>query len=127
VRGGIEHRRGRTTVTASYRRAFLPAYSFGGLTADQTLALDLRVPFAGDRAYVSGGLGYSRTEPVVALGVGYRVNSRFTSAAVGYQMSRWLRAETFLNFSHQDSTARGLVNRTRLGFQFVTFKPVRIQ
>ncbi len=125
--GALEHRRGRTTVTASYERAFLPSFSFGGLTANQTMAVDVRVPFANDRAYVSGGIGYSRTEPVEALGVGFRVNSRFTSASVGYQVARWLRTEGFLNLSHQDSTARGLVDRTRVGFQFVTFKPVRIQ
>jgi hypothetical protein len=125
--GSVEHRRGRTTFSANYRRAFIPSFSFGGLTADQTMAASVRVPFAHDRAYATAGIGYSRTEPVEALGVGFRLNSRFTSAAVGYQVAPWLRSEGFLNLSHQDSSARGLVNRTRLGFQFVTFKPVRIQ
>jgi hypothetical protein len=127
VRAALEHRSGRATVTMSYRRAFLPSFSFGGLTANQTMAADVRVPFAHERGFVLGSVVYARTEPVEALGVGFTLRSVFTNASVGYQMARWLRAEGFVNVSRQDSTARGLVDRTRFGLQFVTFKPVRIQ
>ena len=42
-------------------------------------------------------------------------------------VARWLRTEGFISTMHQNSTARGNIDRTRVGIQFVTFKPVRIQ
>lgn len=125
--GGIEHHAGQVTLSASYQRAFVPAFGLGGLTANQYVSANAYLPFASGRYYVSGGVSYSRTSPVQALGVGYRLDSTWTDAAAGYQVARWLRAEGFLAVTHQNSTARGLIDRTRIGVQFVTFKPVRIE
>jgi hypothetical protein len=35
--------------------------------------------------------------------------------------------EAFYTFAHQTSSAQGNVDRNRIGIQFVTFKPMRIQ
>lgn len=125
--GGIEHHEGQLLLSASYQREFVPAFGLGGLTANQYMSANAYLPFAKGRYYISGGLSYSRTSPVQALGVGYRLDSTWTDAAAGYQVSRWLRAEGFLARTHQNSSAQGLINRTRIGIQFVTFKPVRIE
>ena len=55
------------------------------------------------------------------------LRSVFYTATVGYAINRWLRVEGFYTGAHQTSSARGLIDRTRVGFQFVTSKPVRIQ
>ena len=125
--GGIEHHEGQLVLSAAYERAFLPSFGLGGLTANQSMSADAFLPFAQGRYYISGGIAYRRTAPVSALGVGYRLDSTWLNAAAGYQVARWLRAEGFLVQGHQNSTARGLIDRTRIGIQFVTFKPVRIE
>lgn len=125
--GGVEHKEGRVELSARYVRAFLPTFGFGGLTANQLVSVGAMLPFAMGRYYVSGGVTYSRTQPVEVLGVGFRLDSLWTNAAVGYQIARWLRAEGFYTGTHQNSSARGLIDRTRVGIQFVTFKPVRIE
>ncbi len=59
-------------------------------------------------------------------GVGF-LDSFLTSSSISYQISPWLRTEAFLVTSHQESTGRGNFDRTRIGIQFATFKPLRIQ
>jgi hypothetical protein len=124
--GGVTHHAGQLVLDASYRRAFVPSFGLGGLTANQSMAGDAYLPFAKGRYFVSGSVTYSRTSPVTALGVGYQLDSLWVNASAGYAVSRWLRAEGFLTRSRQDSTARGLFERTRVGIQFVTFTPLRI-
>jgi hypothetical protein len=126
-RGVVEQRAGRTLLSALYTRAFVPSFGFGGLTATQTMSAQAHVPFAANRYYVDGGVSYGRTNPVEALGLGYRLDSVWTNASVGYRISRWMAAEGFYSGSHQNSTARGNVDRTRIGVQFITSRPVRIQ
>ena len=72
-------------------------------------------------------ISHGRTDPVEEIGLGFRTDSLWFDAAVGYSLTRWLRAETFYSGTHQTSTARGNVDRARIGIQFVTFKPVRIE
>jgi len=124
---GIEHNAGRVELSARYERAFLPSIGFGGLSADQRLSGGAHVPFAKGRWIAGGNIAYGQIEPVDLLGIDYTLNSLWTQGTVGYQVSRWLRAEGFYNRTHQTSTARGLVDRTRVGIEFVTAKPVRIQ
>jgi hypothetical protein len=127
VHAGIEHNRGRTTLGMRFERAFTPTYTFGGITTNQTLSGNVRVSFARDRGYVSGGLAHGRTDPVEQLDLDFRTDSVWVDGAIGYSVTRWLRAEAFYNGSHQTSTARGNIDRTRVGVQFVTFKPMRIE
>jgi hypothetical protein len=64
---------------------------------------------------------------VEEIGLGFRTDSLWFGGALGFSLTRWLRAEAFYNGSHQTSTARGDIDRSRVGVQFVTFKAVRIE
>jgi hypothetical protein len=127
-RAGLEHQIDRTTVFVRYNRSFVPSFSFGGLTGNQDISAGVQVPItSGGRLQFNGNVAYSQSEPVAELGVGFGLDSLWTSASLGYQVAPWLRTEGFLSHMHQTSTARGNIDRTRVGIQFVTFKPVRIQ
>jgi hypothetical protein len=126
VHGGIQHNRGRATFNARFERSFTPSYTFGGITTNQSVSASARVAFAANRAYVLGGVTHGRTDPVEEIGLGFRTDSIWFNGALGVSLTRWLRAEAFYSGSHQTSTARGNIDRTRVGVQFVTFKPVRI-
>lgn len=123
----IDHKAGRVAVSAKYERAFVPSIGFGGLNANQRLSGSAYVPLGNGRYTVGGNVSYGRIEPVDLLGVDFTLNSLWTQGTFGYQITRWLRTEAFVNRTHQTSTARGLVDRTRIGIEFVTAKPVRIQ
>ena len=97
------------------------------MTQNQNLSGSVRVAFAGTRGYVSGSVSHGRTDPVEEIGLGFRTDSVWFNGSIGYQLTRWLRAEGFYTGSQQTSTARGDVDRARIGVQFVTFKPVRMQ
>jgi hypothetical protein len=124
---GISQRIQAASIDASYERAFMPSFGFGGLTAYQTFRVGSTVPFAAGRAFVTGGLTYRRTDPVVLSDVIVELDSYWTYASAGYFVARWLRMEGFLTVNRQISSAQGNVERTRVGIQFVTSKPVRIQ
>jgi hypothetical protein len=127
-RAGLEHEIERTSVTFGYARSFVPSFSFGGLTANQEVSLGVRTPLTrGGRLELTGSVSYTSSEPVEELGVGFGLDSLWTNVSLGYGVAPWLRTEAFLSTMHQTSTARGNIDRTRIGFQFVTFKPVRIQ
>jgi hypothetical protein len=124
---GITQRVRQIAVDGSYERAFMPSFGFGGLTAYQTFRTGVTVPFATGRAFVNGGFTYRRTDPVVLRDVLVELDSYWTYASAGYFVARWLRLEGFLTINRQFSSAQGNVERTRVGVQFVTLKPVRIQ
>jgi hypothetical protein len=128
LRAALEHQVDRTTIWLHYQRAFIPSFSFGGLTGNQELAAGLTAPLTrGGRLTATGSLAYSKADPVEALGVGFGLDTLSTHGSLGYQVAPWLRTEGFLSLMHQTSSIRGNFNRTRVGIQFVTFKPVRIQ
>ncbi len=124
---GITQRIRLASIDASYERAFMASFGFGGLTAYQTYRVGATVPFAAGRAFVTGGLTYRRTDPVVLQDVIVELDSYWTYASAGYFVARWLRMEGVLTVNRQVSSAQGNVERTRVGIQFVTSKPVRIQ
>ena len=127
-RASLSHQLDRASVSVNYSRSFVPSYGFGGLTGNQELGIVARSPITRDgRLSAYGGVSYTRAEPVEALGLTFQLDSLSTNGTLGYQVSRWLRMEGFFVNMHQTSTARGNFNRTRVGIQFVTFKPVRIQ
>ena len=85
-------------------------------------------PFDHGRYFTSFRMSYGTMRPVAGLDIGViRLRSMFYTATAGYSVSRWLRAEGFFTGAHQTSSARGEVDRARIGFQFVTSKPVRIE
>jgi hypothetical protein len=124
---GVDHSEGRVMISGSYERSFVPSIGFGGLNANQRMSGSAHVPFAGGRFVAGGNVAYGEISPVDLLGVDFTLHSLSAQGTLGYQVTRWLRAEGFVNRSHQTSTARGLVDRTRIGVEFVTSKPVRIQ
>jgi hypothetical protein len=124
---GLEHTAGRLALSGRYERSFVPSIGFGGLNANQRASGSAHIPFGRGRMSVGGNIAYGQISPVDLFGVDFTLNSVWTQGTVGYQVNRWLRAEGFLNRTHQTSTARGLVDRTRIGVAFVTSKPVRIQ
>lgn len=127
-RASLEHREGLTEVSARYEKAFIPTFSFGGLTGNQFASLSAATPLTrGGRLMLNGTAAYSKTEPLDAIGFTIRLNTYWVSGGVGYQVSRWLRADSFVSTNFQRSSARGDINRTRIGVQFTTSKPVRIQ
>jgi len=125
--GGITQRIRLGSIEGSYERAFMPSFGFGGLTAYQTYRVAGTVPFGAGRAFVTGGFTYRRTDPVVLQDVIVDLDSYWTYATAGYFVARWLRMEGVLTINRQVSSAQGNVERTRVGIQFVTSKPVRIQ
>jgi hypothetical protein len=125
--GGITHAAGRLAIDASYERSFLPAFGFGGLTASEMFHAGLTVPFAHGRMFAAGGFTWRRTEPSPIQGLTIRLDSYWTQSTFGYYIARWLRMEAFYALTHQASSAQGNVDRTRIGIQFVTSKPMRIQ
>ncbi len=128
VRAGIEHQIRRVAVSGRYFRSFVPSFSFGGLTGNQQFSAGVRAPLsAGGRLAAGGSTTFSRTSPVEELGVSFGVDSLTIHGTVEYQFSPWLRTEGFVTSSHQTSTARGNVDRLRIGIQFITSKPVRIE
>ena len=84
------------------------------------------VPLREREYYVTTELAYSRTQPVTELGLGFELDTLWTDVAVGRQLGEWVRGEAFLSVSHQGSSGGGS-NRTRVGIQFVTSKPLRMQ
>lgn len=127
-RASLSHQLDRTSLNVSYSRNFVPSFSFGGLTGNQELAVMAQAPITRNgRLSATGAFTYTRLEPVLELGQTFQLDTLSTHATLGYQLSRWLRSEMFLVTMHQTSTARGNFDRTRVGIQFVTFKPVRIQ
>ena len=124
---GFDHLAGQVKVSGKYERSFVPSIGFGGLNANQRVTASATVPFAQGRFIAGGNVSYGQIEPVDFFGVDFTLNSVWAQGTFGYQITRWLRTEAFINRSHQTSTARGLVDRTRIGIEFVTAKPVRIQ
>jgi hypothetical protein len=122
----IAHRLRLTTLEAGFERNYIPSFGFGGMSANQVAYVRAHVPFAQGRAYVSGSTMLRRTEPLMTVEDGITLDSYWTTAAVGYSVVRWLRMEGFYALAHQVSSAQGNVDRTRVGVQFVTTKPVRI-
>jgi hypothetical protein len=128
VKGAVEHQAGLTQLHLRYERAFVPSFSFGGMTGNQFLSLTATGPLTrGGRLTASGSASYGRTEPLVELGFPIQLNSYWFNGSVGYQVARWLRTDAFVTSTHQRSSAQGNINRLRAGFQFSTSKPVRIQ
>jgi hypothetical protein len=128
IRASLEHAAGLTQVTLRYERAFIPSFSFGGLTGNQFLSLSATTPLTrGGRWTTTGSASYGRTEPLDEIGFAIQRDSYWFNGSLGYQIARWLRADGFVTSAHQRTDALGNVNRLRAGIQFSTSKPVRIQ
>ena len=105
----------------------VPTYAFGSTVAHQGISGSVARAFAGGRLSVNGGASYRKSDPSIAIPDGIGLETIAATGTVGYHITRWLGAEAFVIRTLQESTARGEYNRTRIGIQFVTSKPVRIE
>jgi hypothetical protein len=114
-----------TTVDLSYSRSFVPSYGFGGTQQNEEITARARMPL-GRRLYTISAVAWRRNEP---LNPGeLRLRSLWIDAAIGYALQRWIRIEGFYTGTRQQiRRAGGEQNRTQIGFQIVTLKPMRIR
>ena len=110
----------------SAARSFVPAFGFGGSMENSEISGSVRVPFARNRAFVQGAVGWRDSESVIEPELGVR--AVWLQTTVGYLVQRWLRVEGFFNGSSQDTpVAGGEADRRRVGVQVVTLRPMRIR
>jgi hypothetical protein len=124
---GVSHRVRLAIFDANYERLFVPSFGFGGMTANHVAHVGAQMPFMQGRLIWTAGFTYRRTDPLESRGLNIRLDSYYGTSTLGYAIARWLRMEGFYSLTHQFSDARGNVDRTRIGIQFVTSKPMRIQ
>jgi hypothetical protein len=123
----INHVKGRLRLTARYEQAFSATYAFGSAISHRTASASAYLPLMRGRMFVSGSAGVHRSTPTAGAVDVITLDSVLASTTVGFHASRWLRVEGFYLASFQDSSARGHYDRSRIGFQLVTSKPLRIQ
>jgi hypothetical protein len=127
--GSFTRRMRTVTLGARYSRAFEQVFGFGTLAATDTISGDALMPLADRLYYLEVGAAFNRTAPIPELGIGFDMSTLWTNVAVGRQLAPRLRAEAFVSVAIQGAAANALdgSNRTRLGIQIVTSKPLRIQ
>lgn len=125
-RAAVTHELPRALVGASFERAFVPSFGFGGSNASQELTAYLRMPFNRSRLYVQGSGTWRRTEPLVETSL--ELDTIRLRATLGYAATRWLRGESFYTYGRQDSVITGgEIDRHRVGVQLVISQPMRIR
>ena len=123
-RGGITHHAGRTSLTASYSRSYVPAFAFGGTFQNEELLGQVHSPIA-RRVYLNSSVSWRRNEPLQANSL--RLKSLWFETTVGYAVEQWVAIEGFYQAEHQQiDRPGGSLGRNRVGFQVVTSKPVRV-
>jgi hypothetical protein len=123
----LSHKAAQAVFDVGYERSFLPSFGFGGLSANEVFHTGVHVPLARGRMFAASGFTWRRTEPALAQAVAITLNSYWWNSSFGFHIARWLRTEAFYSLTHQASNAQGNVDRSRIGVQFVTSKPMRIQ
>jgi hypothetical protein len=123
----VSHKAAEVLIDAGYERSFLPSFGFGGLSANEVFHTGVRVPLARGRMVAASGFTWRRTEPALTQPIAVTLNSYWWNTSFGVHVARWLRTEAFYSLTHQASNAQGNVDRSRIGIQFVTSKPMRIQ
>jgi hypothetical protein len=128
VQAFVEQQAGVNTLSIEYSYSIVPAFSYGGLARQQRVGAGVHVPLLLGRTYVKGSLALSHDEAVEGLGSGLDTRTLWLQATIGYHVAPWLRAETFVNTARQSSLTHDeyAVQRMRVGVQFVTAKPMRI-
>jgi hypothetical protein len=124
--GGISHKVQHVTFDANYERSLLPSFGFGSLTAQEVFHAGVSSPLASGRLYAGTSFTWRRSDPRLVEGL-VSLNSYWWNSSFGFHVARWLRTEAFLAITRQISDAQGNVERSRIGIQFVTHKPMRIQ
>ena len=113
------------TLSAGYRRSFIPSFGFGGTFQNEEWSGNLHVPFARNRAYADGSIAWFDNDPLAEGPPSVR--TVWLSGTIGYRVMRWLNLEGFYALSQQDTQrVGGDLGRKQIGFRIVAAKPVRI-
>jgi hypothetical protein len=123
---GIAHEAGRVQLRGRFEKTFVPTYGFGTTVAHSMVTGSVFVPLARGRMSLSGATSYRKADPIEGLGNLIQIDSLRVEGTFGLHTTRWLRMEVFYTGSFQESSARGKYERTRIGLQFVTSKPMRV-
>jgi hypothetical protein len=109
----------------AYRRSFLPSFGFGGTFQNQELEGGVFGPI-GRRFEWSTQVALRENDPLQADVPG--LVSVWTRGSLGFLATRWMRVQGFYTYAFQDSQRPGgRVDRTRIGFQVVTSKRMRLR
>jgi hypothetical protein len=127
LRASLTHGLQRARLELAYDRSYIPSWSFGGTTSNEQVRGSVYVPLMSGRLSVAADLAYRHNEPLLSQPNPLVLDSWSIGGNLGYALARWIRVEGFYSASFQNSSARGEVDRTRIGVQFITFKPVRIE
>lgn len=122
---GWSHATPRASVSATYRRSYVPSFGFGGTFDNQELRATAQFAFT-QRVYSRAHYALRQAD---ALRPGEEpfLSTRVT-VRLGYAVARWASIEGFYALSHQDARrAGGTVDRNRVGIQFTTSTPLRIR
>jgi hypothetical protein len=131
ARNGATYRAGLTGVLRAaaldvvYSRAFVPSFGFGGTMQNEDLRAQLRMALS-RRAYAQSAVSWQRNDPLTFGEPSLR--SRSLQVVAGYAVQSWVRIEGFYG-AHFQTIDRpgGVFDRTRIGFQIVTSKPMRVR
>ncbi|MBS1817940.1 MAG: hypothetical protein JSU08_08430 [Acidobacteria bacterium] len=124
-RAAYDQRFERAVVDLGVARSFVPSYGGGGTLSNLEFSANVHVPIA-RRFYTDATLSWRRNEPLVAGD--QALTSLWAGGTVGYALQPWMRLEAFYGGTHQRiDRPGGRLDRTRIGFQVTTVKPVRIR
>jgi len=135
----VERARAGTTFHVGYLRTFIPSFGAGGTVRSQDINAGFRTPlFHARHVYLDGSAVFRDSQPLEGVSVAVDpvsgvlqqlpLRSLRMHTLVGWEPQPWVRLEGFLALVQQTSLrAGGYLDRTRIGFQIVTSKPMRMQ
>jgi hypothetical protein len=126
-RAGYDRAMRTFRLSAQYSRGFEALYGFGTVAGSDTFSASAYVPLADRLYYVDAVIAYTRSDSVRGLDFGIDYATTWSNVSVGRQLTPFLRGEGFVSFAHQSNAGPDSTNRTRVGIQIVTAKPMRIQ
>ena len=116
---------GRGSVSASYRRAYIPSFGFGGTMQNEQWMANVHMPLGRTRAYVDGSVSLFNNDPLDSDQPS--LQSVWLSTTLGYSATRWLALEGFYGRTQQDSRREGgQLERNQLGFRMRAVKPIKL-
>jgi hypothetical protein len=125
-RAAVTQRAGRGVVSASFQRAYIPSFGFGGTMQNEQWNANIRMPLGRTRLYVDGAFSWLNNEPLDTDQPS--LQSAWLSSALGYYATRWLTLEGFYGRTQQDSRRTGgQLERNQIGFRVQAVKPIKLR
>jgi hypothetical protein len=112
-------------LTIAYIQSYVPSYSFGGTLQNEEASGRVLLPL-GRRASVESALSWRKNDPLDPGGI--PLKAFLTNTSVAYVVTPWLSVAGFYDGAFQRiDRDGGQVNRSRVGFQIITSKPMRVR